>query len=268
MPKSFCLLPVVCVLVILQSQFSFSEDAPLPTKENFHLFLLVGQSNMAGRGKVAAEDKVAHPRVLTLNQSGKWEPAVAPLHFDKPKLVGVGLGRTFGMDIAKNNPDIVVGLIPCAVGGSSIDRWVPGKLHEQTQIHPYDAMLQRAKVALTQGTLKGILWHQGESDSSPKGSKVYEERLVALMARLRKDLNAKHVPFIIGQLGQFEEKPWNESRKKVDQAHRSVAGTHDHVGYVQSDGLTHKGDQTHFDAASYREFGHRFAKKYLEMTSE
>jgi len=72
----------------------------LPTKENFHLFLLVGQSNMAGRGKVTPADKKAHPRVLMLNKAGQWVPAADPLHFDKPRMVGVGLGKTFGTLVA------------------------------------------------------------------------------------------------------------------------------------------------------------------------
>ena len=86
----------------------------LPAKENFHLFLLVGQSNMAGRGKVALADKKPHPRVLMLNKAGEWVPAADPLHFDKPGMVGVGLGKTFGTMVAEKNPGVTVGLIPSA----------------------------------------------------------------------------------------------------------------------------------------------------------
>ena len=64
------------------------------------LYLLIGQSNMAGRGKVEDSDRVVHPRVWTLNKSDEWVPAIDPLHFDKPAAVGVGLGRTFGLEIA------------------------------------------------------------------------------------------------------------------------------------------------------------------------
>ena len=76
-----------------------AEPEPLPSKDRFHLFLLVGQSNMAGRGVVADEDRTAHPRVLMLNQAGEWVPAIDPMHFDKP-IAGVGLGKTFGQIIA------------------------------------------------------------------------------------------------------------------------------------------------------------------------
>lgn len=74
-----------------------ADEVPLPAKENFHLFLLVSQSNMAGRGEVTADDQRPDPRVLMLDKEGRWVPAVDPMHFDKPAVVGVGLGRTFGL---------------------------------------------------------------------------------------------------------------------------------------------------------------------------
>lgn len=91
------------------------------------MFLLAGQSNMAGRGTVTPQDRTPHPRVLMLNQAGEWVPAVDPMHFDKP-VAGVGPGRTFGIAIAEANPGVTIGLIPCAVGGSPIDAWQPGVL--------------------------------------------------------------------------------------------------------------------------------------------
>ena len=84
-----------------------AQDASLPAKDKFHLFLLVGQSNMAGRGVVEAQDQTPHPRVLMLSKEGRWVPAVDPLHFDKPS-VGVGIGKTFGQLIAEANPGITI----------------------------------------------------------------------------------------------------------------------------------------------------------------
>jgi hypothetical protein len=104
---------------------SSAQDLPLPSKERFHLYLLAGQSNMAGRGSVRAGDKVPHQRVLMLSKDLKWLPASDPIHFDKP-IAGVGPGLTFGRSIAESQPDITVGLIPCAVGGSPIETWIPG----------------------------------------------------------------------------------------------------------------------------------------------
>ena len=125
-------------------------------KEKFHLYLLVGQSNMAGRGKVEAQDKKPHSRVLMLNKGNAWAPAVDPLHFDK-SMAGTGLGKTFGIRVAESNPEVAVGLIPCAAGGSPISTWAPGGYHGQTKSHPWDDAVKRAKIAMKEGVLKGIL---------------------------------------------------------------------------------------------------------------
>ncbi len=261
-----------CLALFSQSAWSQTEPAgdtlQLPSRENFHLFLLVGQSNMAGRGKVAEEDQTPHPRVLMLSKNSRWTPAVDPLHFDKPGIAGVGLGRSFGLKIAEANPQITVGLIPCAVGGSPISAWEPGQHYRATNSHPYDDAIKRAKTAMKAGTLKGILWHQGESDSNPESAPLYEKNLHALIARFRRELNAPNVPFLVGQLGQYEGVPWNDSRKQVDQAHRQLPEKIPHSAFVSSQGLTHKGDKVHFNAKSYREFGQRFAKAYLELQDD
>lgn len=237
----------------------------LPDKEHFHLFLLAGQSNMAGRGKVAEQDREPHPRVLMLSQEGEWVPAVAPLHFDKPKVAGVGLGRSFAIEVAEANPDIVVGLIPCAVGGSPISSWEPGAYDAATKTHPYDDTMPRMKKALESGTLKAILWHQGESDSKSPLAEQYATKLHELIARFRQEFDAPEVPFIAGQMGQFKERPWSEEKKLVDAAHQELPETVPNCAFVTSDGLNQKGDEVHFDAESYRELGRRYAKAYLEM---
>lgn len=260
-----CRVLWIALLLAVGSRNAGAQDIDLPDQEKFHIFLLVGQSNMAGRGKVAEEDRRPHPRVLALNQKNQWVPAVDPLHFDKPRIVGVGLGRTFGIEIAKAHPDITIGLVPCAVGGSPIASWEPGGEHKQTGTHPYDDCLQRAKLALKDGVLAGILWHQGESDASAERAKVYEEKLHALIARFRKEFAAPDVPFIAGQMGQF--RPWSDAKKMVDAAHRSLPKQLPHTAFVSSDGLKHKGDKTHFDAASYRELGRRYAKAFLDLQS-
>ena len=238
----------------------------LPAKDKFHLFLLVGQSNMAGRGKVEAEDKVPHPRVLMLNKAGEWVPAVDPLHFDKSS-AGTGLGKTFGMQIAEANPGITVGLIPCAVGGSPIDSWKPGEFYKATNSHPWDDAMKRAKLAIEKGMLKGILWHQGESDSNEKQAPEYGLKLQNLVKAFRAELGAD-LPFLVGQLGQYEDIPWAEPRKIVDQAHQNLAKELPRVAFVSSTGFKHKGDKVHFDSAGMREFGKRYAEAYLKMTKD
>ncbi len=248
------------------SPASAQDEPRIPRqKSQFHLFLLVGQSNMAGRGPLDDQATATHPRVWMLDQSGQWVPAVDPLHFDKPKVVGVGLGKTFALDYAERYPGVSVGLIPCAVGGSPIAAWEPGGFHSSTDTHPYDDAIPRAKLAMQSGVLKGILWHQGESDSNPKLAPIYEAKLQTLVARFRKDLGVEGVPFIVGQLGQFAERPWSDERKLVDAAHRRLPERVPNTAFASSDSLTHKGDQTHFDTKSYRELGHRFFQAYQRL---
>ena len=252
----------------LLASFGRAADAPLPPKEKFQLFLLVGQSNMAGRGPLTEADKVPHARVLMFTKEGTWTPAVDPLHFDKPTAVGVGLGRSFGDALAAAHPDVTIGLIPCAVGGSPIDAWQPGYYYNATQSHPWDDALCRAKLALKDGTLKGILWHQGESDANRELAADYEAKLHDLIARMRSELNAPAVPFVVGQLGRFTGSPWNEFKTKVDQAHRELPAKVPHTAFVSAEGLTDKGDKTHFDSPSYRQFGQRYAEAYLKLIGE
>lgn len=244
-----------------------AQSVALPPKESFHLYLLVGQSNMAGRGTVTPADTVPSERVLMLNKAGQWVPAVDPMHFDKP-VAGVGLGRTFALTVAAKTPGVTIGLIPCAVGGSPLDVWVPGAFYEPTKSHPWDDALRRARQALAAGTLKGILWHQGESDATPTLAPAYEGKLHDLIARLRRELNAPTVPFIAGQLGKFPDAPWDDARTRIDRVHRDLPAKVPRTAFVSSEGLQHKGDKVHFDADSYRTLGLRYAEAYLKIADK
>ena len=66
-------------------------------------------------------------------------------------------------------------------------------------------------------------------------------------------------------MGQFRERPWSAAKKQVDAAHRSLPEKVPHTAFVSSDGLSHKGDHVHFDAASYRELAKRYAKAYCVL---
>jgi hypothetical protein len=242
---------------------SAAEPAKLPAKEKFHLFLLVGQSNMAGRGKVEAQDKQPVANLLMLNKQNEWVPAVDPLHFDKPA-AGVGLGRTFGMEVLAADPTVTIGLIPCAAGGSPISTWKPGAYHDQTKSHPWDDALKRAKIAQQQGVIKGILWHQGESDSNEKAAPLYAGRLKDLVLAFRKELNTD-APFIVGQLGQFKEGKWTASHELVDKAHHELPQQVPNAAFVSAEGLTANSDNLHFDAKSLRDFGKRYAVAYFQL---
>lgn len=248
----------------LLATLSFSAAPALPAKKDLHLFLLAGQSNMAGRGHVrdlTPAEAAPDPRILVLNTELAWQPAVDPLHWDKRE-AGVGPGKFFARLVATKSPGITVGLIPTACGKSSITAWAPGQFSAATKSHPYDDALVRARRAMQDGTLKAILWHQGESDSSPQNAPLYEKRLAELITRFRTDLNSPELPFIIGQLGQF--KPWNAHQAEVDRAHQAVAAKMKNVRYVSSEKLVSTGDNLHFNTGSYRVFSQRYADAYLK----
>jgi hypothetical protein len=228
------------------------------------LFLLAGQSNMAGRGDVAAEDRTAHPRVWMFDRAMSWAPAVEPMHFDKP-IAAVGPGRAFGLAIAEARPNTHVGLVPTAVGGSPITSWEPGVRYPETGAYPWDDAVRRMKAAMPQGTLRAILWHQGESDGTDTAAPLYEARLRSLIARFRAEFGSPTLPFIIGQLGRFEGKPWTAGYQQVDAAHQRVAADTPNVAFVSSEGLGDKGDQLHFSADAARELGRRYARAYLTV---
>jgi len=215
--------------------------------EGLQLFLLIGQSNMAGRGVVEAQDRVPHPGVFMLTKELAWVPAVDPMHFDKPERIGTGLGRTFGIELAKSDPAAVIGLVPAAFGGSALAEWAPGQPH-------YVNALARAKEALRHGRLTGILWHQGESDSSAEKSVLYAERFAQMIAQLRVDLGAQDVPVIVGETGRFRP-----DGAAINAVLARLPELVPHCAYVSAEGLADQGDKLHFDSASFRELGRRYA---------
>ncbi len=169
----------------------------------FHIYLLIGQSNMAGRGVVDSISKVQRPRILMLDRNGQFVPATDPLHFDK-KEAGVGPGLSFAESMLPANGPIRIGLVPAAVGGTSITLWVPGAYDSITKTHPYDDAMARIKEGLKHGVLKGILWHQGESNSgSFSANPTYMSQLEGLIKRIRTELHAANVPVVAGELGYY-----------------------------------------------------------------
>lgn len=258
-------LRILCALLLLPLvtlRAAPPAAAPFPPKENFHLFLLAGQSNMAGRGKPDPASQTPHPRVFSLRKNGTWEPAVDPLHWDKPS-AGTGLGKPFAEAVAERFPGISVGLIPAACGGSPVSSWEAGRFFEQTKSHPYDDALARTRAALEKGTLKAILWHQGESDANPTNAREYEHRLEALILRFRADLQRPDLPFLIGQLGRFPNKPWNAETAAIDAAHQSIAKRIKNVRFIPLPNPSSIGDNLHFDTESLRTFAKGYAEAYL-----
>lgn len=245
-------------------QFIAFADLHFPKKSKkgkpMDLYLLIGQSNMAGRGPLTEEyEDFGSENVLMLDKENNWVPAKNPLHFDKPKVAGVGPGLSFGIAMAKKRNTHTIGLIPCAVGGTSINDWQPGGYDKATNTHPYDDMLVRLNDALKSGILKGVIWLQGESDSSPEKAATYLSKLGELIQRLRSVANNSSLPFVAGELGQYRQE-YQNINKELARLPNQVANT----AIATSEGLTDKGDRTHFDSKSATEYGKRFAKK-MEM---
>jgi hypothetical protein len=231
-----------------------ADPAPTAKPENLELFLLIGQSNMAGRGPIGPEDKVPHPRVFMLTKEKTWAPALDPLHFDKPDIAAVGLASTFARVVADAEPAARIGLIPAAFGGTSLDQWKPGG-------ELYTNAVERARIAQQHGKLVAILWHQGEADSGDAGKvATYTERFKALVTQLRSDLGNPQLPIIVGELGEYRPTyaPMNEVLKKLPNVISNCR-------FVSSAGLKDKGDQTHFDTPSLHEFGRRYAQAYFSL---
>ncbi|MDT3401549.1 sialate O-acetylesterase [Mucilaginibacter terrae] len=227
----------------------------------FEIYLLMGQSNMAGRGPITPEMKnEANDSVLVLTKQGDWVVAHHPLHYDKPGVAAAGPGLAFGIKMAEANPAIKIGLVPCAVGGTSIEKWLPGAYDEATKTHPYDDAVERIKTAMNYGIVKGVIWHQGEANSGAAKVNQYPEQLKELIARLRKLVGNSELPFIAGELGEFHPNHtiFNEQLNKLPQEAPFTA-------VVSAYGLTQKGDMLHFDGASADELGRRYADKMLEV---
>lgn len=216
------------------------------------VFILAGQSNMAGRGLVEEQDRRPAEGVEAWKREERWGPAVDPLHWDKPDIAGVGLGRSFGTTLAESG--VHAGLVPCAFGGSSLWEWMPGEKH-------YGEALRRVRLALAGGgRLSGLLWHQGESESNDETrARSYAERFAKFAAALRADLDAPALPIVAGQLGRFVNAPYAQV---VNEQLALLPLRVSRCVFVPSEGLHHKGDDLHFDSASMREFGRRYAQAW------
>jgi Domain of unknown function (DUF303). len=236
---------------VLAGLTAMAANAP----SDMQLFLLIGQSNMAGRGKVEPSDRQTHPRIFMLDKNNAWVPAHDPVHFDKPKIAGVGLCSEFARCVAAKDPAATIGLIPCAVGGTSLDLWKPGDAL-------YTNAVTRTRAALKSGTLRAILWHQGEADSAEKKRASYPARFAAMVAQLRQDLNAEHVPVIVGELGRFEGKAGNLAfNAMLPQVTNAVP----RCALVSSEGLGANSDNVHFNAEALCAFGKRYFEQYEKL---
>jgi hypothetical protein len=256
------LVSALSIFCVAFSAFAATNQIPLPAKDKLDLYLLMGQSNMAGRGKIGAEDKTPNPRVIMLETNDAWVVAIDPVTKDRKSGLGVGPGLSFGKTMAEKNPSVTIGLVPCAVGGTPLKRWQKGG-------DLYERAVRRAKFARQNGMLKGVLWHQGESDTGAKtNADTYGARLAQMISDLRADLDAPNLPVVVGELGPFVINRTKDNlplAKFVDDALKNISNNVPLTACASSEGLKDGGDALHFDAASQREFGRRYAAEMLRL---
>ena len=231
-----------------------------PAKSEYDVYLLIGQSNMAGRGKMIEEDKLPLENVWILNDKGEVVPAVSPLNQYSSirkslAMQQVNPGNAFSQEIVKRTSRKVL-LVVNARGGSVIGEWKKG--NEKTPF--YAEAVRRCKEAQRYGKLRAILWHQGEGNSAHP--ETYMEPLSELAANLRKDLKAKKVPFIAGEIA-----PWHKNATLFNSMIRTISTRIPNSDYVSSEDTTPLIDETdpHFDRDSQLLLGKRYADKVLKM---
>ncbi|NIG54431.1 sialate O-acetylesterase [Chitinophaga sp. Cy-1792] len=225
-----------------------------------HSFLMIGQSNMAGRGFTAEVPAILDEGIKVL-RNGRWQTMTEPVNYDRP-VAGVSLAVSFAAALRHSNPQAAVGLIPCADGGSSIDEWaVDGPLFENA--------VTQARLAMRDSTLAGILWHQGEADSLPGNAERYTSKFGPVIAALRAALNAPAIPLIVGGLGDFLVKGTYgkvfSSYQVVNDQLLQYAESQPHCYFATAAGLTANPDYIHFNAASLRLFGIRYAEAFTKQ---
>lgn len=256
---------------------SFSQD------KNFYIFLAFGQSNMEGSAKIEAQDTInIDPRFRVLEAvdcpnlgrtKGSWYTAVPPLSRCK---TGLTPGDYFGRTLVANLPsNIRVGIINVAVGGCKIELFdkdnyqsytatAPGWMKNMINAYdgdPYQRLVELAKLAQKDGVIKGILLHQGESNTNDtlwpqKVKGVYDNLLADLT------LNEKAVPLLAGEVVGADQGGACASMNKII---ATLPQTIPNAHVISSAGCPQNGDNLHFTAEGYRMLGRRYGEKMLSL---
>jgi hypothetical protein len=274
---------ILCAFSLLVSSVSAAEPltpADLsklpPDVERIELYLLIGQSNMKGRGEVPAK-QAPNPRILMMHlRTDQWYFAQHPLHAAGDPVTGkgagnegVGPGLAFAQALAVREPHVLIGLIPCAVGGTRLELWMKGG-------RLYENAVRRARLALGVKTsvpvaFKGALWLQGEADAKPNLQPTYQERLARMIDDLRAELALPNLPFIAATIGSFDERSSAPQSYKalINDALLALPKLRPHTACVDARDLKgHIGDNVHYNAASANTIGERMAEKYLALTKK
>lgn len=241
-------------------------DAPDPVtgggdrqeQDGYDIFLLIGQSNMAGRGTMTeGDDEVFDENVFLLDDKGECVPATNPLNqFSSIRkdlsMQQIGPGFSFSQEITRATGHKVL-LVVNARGGSGISEWAVGKDY-------YNEAVRRARQAMEYGEIKAILWHQGESDSSSPAN--YLEKLAPIADGLRQELGVSFIPFIAGEIAQ-----WHTNAARFNPMIHGISEVIRNSDYVSSEGCTQLKDDSdpHFSRDGQILLGKRYAEKVLDM---
>lgn len=244
------------------------------TDPNFYVFLLIGQSNMEGKPPPEAEDRALEPRVKVLQYDDcpnfarkydQWYTAIPPLH---SCFMGVGPGDYFGKTLATAYPEATIGLVPCGIAGVDIDFFRKGVVsgrRSEFKIPPdnhwdgaYDWVLERARLAQKSGKIRGIIFHQGESDT---GQAVWVDKVKEMVSDLRADLELGDVPFLAGEL--LYGGCCDSHNPIINMLPAQISNSF----VISAEGLTGV-DDAHFDLPSQRELGARYGNKMLEALAK
>ncbi|TKV90074.1 hypothetical protein SEVIR_9G004500v4 [Setaria viridis] len=256
-------MEMLLLLLLLASSPAALADVPPSDKL---IFILAGQSNMAGRGGVVANrwdgvvpsDCAPSPAVLRLSPDLRWEQAREPLHqgidASNNHAVGVGPGMPFANALLRSGRAgaPVVALVPCAVGGTRMADWARG-----TDL--YAQMLRRARVALeTGGRIGALLWYQGESDTVRwSDANEYGRRMGMFVRDIRADLGIPHLLVIqvglASGLGHYTQ--------LVREAQKGIKLRN--VRFVDAMGLPLQDGHLHLSTQAQVQLGHMLAQSYL-----
>ncbi|MDT2613294.1 sialate O-acetylesterase [Enterococcus dongliensis] len=219
--------------------------------------LLIGQSNMAGRGYINDVPAIYNEKIEML-RNGRWQMMAEPIHFDR-EVAGIGPAASFAAAWIQEHPNEKLGLIPCAEGGSSIDEWGADQLLTRHA-------LAETKFAMESSELIGILWHQGENDSLNGRYKNYAEKLKAVLEHFRRELDLPRLPIIVGELPDFLGKNgFGLSATEFAEINHEMAKVVTNLAdcyLVSAEKLSANPDGIHIDAKSQRRFGIRYSEAF------
>jgi Carbohydrate esterase, sialic acid-specific acetylesterase len=260
---------------------------------NLHIYLLFGQSNMAGGGAVSDSPSVdcdTTPRVKVLAFSDctagpnckdyvmrrtvdQWYTAFPPLHDCNAGLEGISPGDWFGKTLIDSvRSDISIGLVPCALSGMALNVFLKGSTATSTvgpsQVrgkNAYSWMLNRAKLAQQRGVIKGILLHQGESGTGT--SQAWDAMAMQIFNDLKTDLGLDpKTVLVVGQLRSDSRSP-APNNTSFNNMIAGMPAKYPQVGMASSQGLSGNGrDIWHFNPSAMRELGRRYAKALLALS--